>query len=230
MIKCNMFDLWQANPEENTAMALAKRFGLPYLDTQAILTLKLKAKEKVEAGDGYEIYPELEELFTERKEAFIEDLAEHYGQEIPFIYEHCPDIDKNDPRSWTSPKEFKMGKLSEQDPNTKFDCPPLRSEDEVAEALKYKRTNKAIYAAVRDEEAAALTKSLEKEPALPKRRWVYALKDTSTKESAEAPPVLRDADGVMRGATVDEERGLSYADENLFRRDVRRWTALREMA
>lgn len=41
---------------------------------------------------SYEIYPELEELFTERKEAFIEDLAEHYGQEIPFIYEHCPDM------------------------------------------------------------------------------------------------------------------------------------------
>lgn len=32
--------------------ALSKRFGLPFLDTQAILTLKLKAKEKVEAGDG----------------------------------------------------------------------------------------------------------------------------------------------------------------------------------
>lgn len=46
----------------------------------------------------------------------------------------------------------------------------------------------------------------------------------------QSPPVLRDPDGVMRGATVDEERGLSYADENLFRRDVRRWTALREMA
>lgn len=32
--------------------SLAKRFGLPYLDTQAILTLKLKAKERVDAGDG----------------------------------------------------------------------------------------------------------------------------------------------------------------------------------
>lgn len=32
--------------------SLAKRFGLPYLDTQAILTLKLNAKEKVEAGNG----------------------------------------------------------------------------------------------------------------------------------------------------------------------------------
>lgn len=42
--------------------------------------------------------------------------------------------------------------------------------------------------------------------------------------------MLRDADGVMRAATVDEERGLSYADENLFRRDVRRQTLLREMA
>lgn len=31
--------------------SLAKRFGLPYLDTQAILTLKLKAKERVEADD-----------------------------------------------------------------------------------------------------------------------------------------------------------------------------------
>lgn len=46
----------------------------------------------------------------------------------------------------------------------------------------------------------------------------------------QAPVVVRDADGVMRGATVDEEKGLSYADENLFRRDVRRWSALREMA
>lgn len=35
-----------------------------------------------------------------------------------------------------------MGKLTEQDLNTKFDCPPLQSEDEVAEGLKYKRTNK----------------------------------------------------------------------------------------
>lgn len=41
---------------------------------------------------SYEIYPELEEIFTERKEAFIEDLAQHYGQDIPFIYEHCPDM------------------------------------------------------------------------------------------------------------------------------------------
>lgn len=29
---------------------------------------------------------------VERKEAFIEDLGQHYGQEIPFIYEHCPDM------------------------------------------------------------------------------------------------------------------------------------------
>eukprot|EP00903_Cladosiphon_okamuranus_P007958 g7681.t2 len=222
MIKCEMFDLWQADPEKNTAMSLAKRFGLPYLDTQAILTLKLRAKEKAEADPDYEIYPELEEIFTERKEAFIEDLAQHYGQDIPFLYEHHPDTDKNDPRTWTSPKEFKMGKLTEMDKNSKFDCPPLQSQDEVAEDLKYKRTNKAIYAAVRDEEAAELTKKLEKAPKLPKRRWSYALKDTSTKESAKSPPVLRDADGVMRGATVDEERGLSYADDNLFRRDVRR--------
>ncbi len=41
---------------------------------------------------SYEIYPELEEIFTERKEAFIEELAQHYGQDIPFIYEHCPDM------------------------------------------------------------------------------------------------------------------------------------------
>lgn len=41
---------------------------------------------------SYEIYPELEELFADRKEAFIEDLAQHYGQEIPFIYEQCPDM------------------------------------------------------------------------------------------------------------------------------------------
>lgn len=46
----------------------------------------------------------------------------------------------------------------------------------------------------------------------------------------QAPLLMRDADGVMRGATVEEERGLSYADENLFRRDVRRSTLLREMA
>ncbi|CAM9432320.1 unnamed protein product [Ectocarpus sp. 6 AP-2014] len=229
MIKCKMFDLWQADPEKNTAMALAKQFGLPYLDVQAILTLKIKAKENVETIEGYEIYPEIEEIFTERKEAYIEELAQHYGQDIPFIYEHCPDIDKNDPSSWTNPREFKLGKLTEQDRSSKFDRPPLRSQDEVAEDLKYKRTNKAIYATVREEEAAELTKKLEKEPKLPKRRWAYALKDTSSKDSSMVPPVLRDADGVMRAATVDEERGLSYADENLFRRDVRRWTALREM-
>lgn len=41
---------------------------------------------------SYEIYPEIEEIFTERKEAFIEDLAQHYGQDIPFLYEHCPDL------------------------------------------------------------------------------------------------------------------------------------------
>lgn len=52
------------------------------------------------------------------------------------------DSDKNDPASWTSPREFKVTKLSEQDPNDKFDRPPLQSPDEVAEALKYKRTNK----------------------------------------------------------------------------------------
>lgn len=38
---------------------------------------------------------------------------------------------------------------------------------------------------MRDEEAAELTKKLEKEPKLPKRRWSYALKDTSTKDSAQ---------------------------------------------
>lgn len=41
----------------------------------------------------------------------------------------------------------------------------------------------AIYAAVRDEEAADLTKKLADRPALPKRRWAYALKDTSTRET-----------------------------------------------
>lgn len=50
--------------------------------------------------------------------------------------------DKNDPKSWTSPKEFKIAQLAEDDPNDKFDRPPLQSADEVAEALKYKRTNK----------------------------------------------------------------------------------------
>lgn len=50
--------------------------------------------------------------------------------------------DKNDPSTWTSPKEFKMGKLTEMDKSSKFDCPPLRSQDEVAEDLKYKRNNK----------------------------------------------------------------------------------------
>lgn len=45
----------------------------------------------------------------------------------------------------------------------------------------------------------------------------------------QAPVVLRDGEGVIRAATVDEERGMSYADENLFRRDVRRSTALRQM-
>lgn len=40
----------------------------------------------------YEIYPEIEEIFTERKEAFIEEIAQHYGQDIPFLYEHCPDV------------------------------------------------------------------------------------------------------------------------------------------
>lgn len=38
---------------------------------------------------------------------------------------------------------------------------------------------------MRDEEAAELTKALENEPVLPKRRWAYALKDTSTPESAK---------------------------------------------
>lgn len=32
--------------------ALAKQFGLPYLDVQAILTLKIKAKENVETIEG----------------------------------------------------------------------------------------------------------------------------------------------------------------------------------
>ena len=40
----------------------------------------------------YEIYPEIEELMTERKEAYIEDLGIHYGQEIPFVYSQCPDM------------------------------------------------------------------------------------------------------------------------------------------
>lgn len=53
--------------------------------------------------------------------------------------------DKNDPSTWTSPKEFKMAKLAEMDKNSKFDCPPLQSQDEVAEDLKYKRNNKVIY-------------------------------------------------------------------------------------
>ena len=48
--------------------------------------------QNINIRKSYEIYPELEEIFTERKEAFIEDLAEHYGQEIPFLYEHCPDV------------------------------------------------------------------------------------------------------------------------------------------
>lgn len=44
---------------------------------------------------------------------------------------------------------------------------------------------KALYAEVRDEEAAELTKKLEEKPKLPKRRWAYALKDTSTEQSAK---------------------------------------------
>jgi len=44
---------------------------------------------------------------------------------------------------------------------------------------------------VRDEEAAELTKALEKEPVLPKRRWAYALKDTSTPESAKVSERIR---------------------------------------
>lgn len=44
-----------------------------------------------------------------------------------------------------------MGKLTEEDPNSKFDCPPLQSQDEVAEDLKYKRTNKVCRAFVRAE-------------------------------------------------------------------------------
>ena len=39
-----------------------------------------------------------------------------------------------------------MGYLAEEDKNSKFDCPPLQSEDEVAEDLKYKRTNKVSQA------------------------------------------------------------------------------------
>eukprot|EP00904_Undaria_pinnatifida_P000820 jgi/Undpi1/10739/HiC_scaffold_29.g13187.m1 len=228
LIKRKMFEVWQQDPVKNSAMSLAKRYGLPYLDVQAILTMKQSAKEKVEAGDGYEIYPEIEELMVERKEAFIEDLGQHYGQTIPFIYEHCPDIDKNEPSTWAT-KEFKIAKLTEKDKNDMFDCPPLKSQDEVAADLKYKRTNKAIYASVRDEKAAELTKKLAEAPKLAKKRWAFAMKDTSTKDTARAPIVLRDGDGVMRGATVSEEMGLSYADENLFRRDVRRSTALRQM-
>ncbi|CAN0062338.1 unnamed protein product [Ascophyllum nodosum] len=229
MIKCKMFDLWQEDPEKNTAMALGKRFGLPYLDVQAILTMKRSAKEKAETIEGYEIYPEIEELMTERKEAFIEDLGIHYGQEIPFVYLQCPDVDKNDPDSWVEPREFKMVKLQEKDKNTRFDRPPLKDPDQVAEEMKYNRTNKAIYAAVRDEEAAELTKKLAEKPALAQKRWAYAMKDTSNRETKKGPVVMRGRDGKMRGATVNEERDLSYADENLFRRDVRRWSTLGEM-
>lgn len=45
----------------------------------------------------------------------------------------------------------------------------------------------------------------------------------------QAPVVMRDQEGKMRGATVKEERCMSYADKNLFRRDIRRGTAVREI-
>lgn len=52
------------------------------------------------------------------------------------------DRDKNDPSSWTEPREFKLAKLGEEDKSTRFNRPPLRGSDEVAEEMKYKRTIK----------------------------------------------------------------------------------------
>lgn len=43
--------------------------------------------------------------------------------------------------------------------------------------------HQVIYAAVRDEDAAELTEKLVDEPKLEKRRWAYALKDTSNKNT-----------------------------------------------
>ena len=49
--------------------------------------------------------------------------------------------DKNDPATWAS-TDFKMAKLTEEDRNNIFDCPPLKDQDEVAADLQYKRTSK----------------------------------------------------------------------------------------
>lgn len=65
---------------------------------------------------------------------------------------------------------------------------------------------KAIYAAVREEEAAELTKKLEKEPKLPKRRWAYALKDTSSKDSAM---VRTNRASAIWDGTEERKKGIS---------------------
>lgn len=52
------------------------------------------------------------------------------------------DRDKNDPSFWTEPREFKLAKLEEEDKSTRFDRPPLKGSDEIAEEMKYKRTIK----------------------------------------------------------------------------------------
>ncbi len=53
-----------------------------------------------------------------------------------------------------------MGKLTEEDPGSKFDCPPLQSQDEVAEDLKYKRTNKVRHVSVCAEDGLSLRGAL----------------------------------------------------------------------
>ncbi|CAM9639171.1 unnamed protein product [Chrysoparadoxa australica] len=193
-----IYNLNKDDPVKNSFAALASRFKMKKSRVQMIC--KLKELQREEETEGIEMFPDADDELRTQQMEVAAVVADEYQVPVETIWKEAPDDfgDIVDRKLRILPEDKKIGHWLPRDDTAQ------EVEEEEHRISVNEQRRRARYESAK----ATLTEQLmQNVTVFPPKRWDYVMKDTSL---PGGPSVVRDRTGVLRFATAEEEKKLSW--------------------